>query len=308
MRSTICCFRMRCSTRSRPKSIVWSRPAGTGSPYLWSAHRCARMASSTTARSRSIAGSCSASSQRFFCRTIASSTSAGISPRAPASLAGRSRSPGTTSRLGWTCCSLPPVPRVSPFISRSARICGYRSRRAPRRHWPVPRSCSICPPATSRSARRRCAGCCAPRNRRAASPPTPIPPPAPASRRPTSPGTAKPGSSSWVKSWPRPSVSRRRLRWRPPMSISGAFARRGCGPTPLAIVRAPRRVPRTRRFAPSVSTSSRPRKSWPCAAMSSASPMCRPTRRCSPTIATKPTTFRSRAWLSGSTRPGSKNW
>ncbi len=40
---------------------------------------------------------------------------------------------------------------------------------------------------------------CAPRNRRAASPPTPIPPPAPASRRPTSPGTARPGSSSWAR-------------------------------------------------------------------------------------------------------------
>ena len=65
---------------------------------------------------------------------------------------------------------------------------------------------------------------------------------------------------------------------------------------------------RQRRSARSVSTSSRPRKSWPCAAMSSASPMCRPTRRCSPTIATRPTTSRSRAWRSGSRRPGSKNW
>ena len=40
--------------------------------------------------------------------------------------------------------------------------------------------CSTCRPATSRSARRRCGGCCAPR-KRAASQPTPIPPPAPAS-------------------------------------------------------------------------------------------------------------------------------
>ncbi len=71
--------------------------------------------------------------------------------------------------------------RGSPFMSRSARICGCRSRRAPRPHSPGPRSCSICRPATSRSARRRCAGCCAPRRRRAASPPTPIRPRARAS-------------------------------------------------------------------------------------------------------------------------------
>ena len=69
---------------------------------------------------------------------------------------------------------------VSPFMSRSARICGCRSRRARPRRSPGPKSCSTSRPATSRSARRRCAACCAPRNRRAALPPMPIPPPAPA--------------------------------------------------------------------------------------------------------------------------------
>ncbi len=72
--------------------------------------------------------------------------------------------------------------------------------------------------------------------------------------------------------------------------------------------RAPPPVARTRRSAPSASTSRRRRKSWPCAAMSSASPMCRPIRRCSPTIATRPTTSRFRGWPSGSRRPASKSW
>ena len=64
------------------------------------------------------------------------------------------------------------------------------------RRSPGPRSCSTSRPATSRSARRKCAGCCARRNRRAASRPMPIRRPAPASRRPTSPGTARPASSN----------------------------------------------------------------------------------------------------------------
>ena len=47
--------------------------------------------------------------------------------------AARSRSPGTARRLAPICCSPPRAGRVSPFMSRSARICGCRSRRAPRR-------------------------------------------------------------------------------------------------------------------------------------------------------------------------------
>ena len=62
------------------------------------------------------------------------------------------------------------------------------------------------------------------------------------------------------KSWPRPSGSRRRPRWRPPMSISGAFARSGCAPTPSATARAPRARRGARRSARSVSTSSRPQE------------------------------------------------
>ena len=70
--------------------------------------------------------------------------------------------------------------------------------------------------------------CYARRNRRAASPPTLIPPPAPANRRPTSPGTARPASSNWARLWPKPSAFRPIPKWRSPMSMSAGSARSGC--------------------------------------------------------------------------------
>ena len=72
----------------------------------------------------------------------------------------------------------------------------------------------------------------------------------------------------------------RRRRWPSPTSISAAFARSACAPTPLATARARQPARRPRRSAPSRSTSRRPASGWPCAATSSAFPMCRPTRRC----------------------------
>ena len=88
-------------------------------------------------------------------------------------------------------------------MPRSARTSGCRSRPAPRRRWPGPRCWPICRPATSPSARRRPGGCCASRNRRAASRPTSTPRPAPANRPPTSPGTARPRSTRTARSLAR---------------------------------------------------------------------------------------------------------
>ena len=219
------------------------------------------------------------------------------------SSAGRSQSPGTKPRSAAIFCLPPAARRVSPFTSRSARICGCRSRRAPLQRSPEPRSSSISPPATSRSARRKCAACCAPRNRRAASRPMPIPPPVPANRRPISPGTAKPASSNAATGSPRPSVFRHSPKSRLPMSMSDASARSGCGPTPSAIVCAP---PATneRRFARSASISRHRANRSSCAVKSSASRMCRRTRRCCARTATKPTTSRFRDWRSGLRRRG----
>ena len=106
---------------------------------------------------------------------------------------------------------------------------------------------------------------------------------------------------------PRPSGSPRSPKWRSPMSISAASARSGCAPTPSATARVrPRRraaVPhgrvRFRRAAGKLGVAPRGR---------ALSVMCRPTRRCCATIATRPTTSRSRAWRSGCGRPGSRSW
>ena len=46
---------------------------------------------------------------------------------------------------------------------------------------------------------------------------------------------------------------------------------------------------------------------WSCGGASSASRSCRPTRRCSPTIAMRPTTSRCRGWPGGSRQPASRS-
>ena len=181
MRSTICCFRMRCSTRSRrqiDRLVQASRDLFPGV--------CRRRAAALAGPALQLRG-------RDPSRAAARRRPEGLSaelPRVlrapPFHLGRRRRRPVDRGRRARRPVRRRPAVRrrrrvrVSPFMSKSARICGCRSRRAARRRRPAPRSCSTCPPATSRSARRRCAGCCAPRNRRAASPPTPIPPPAPA--------------------------------------------------------------------------------------------------------------------------------
>ena len=81
------------------------------------------------------------------------------------------------------------------------------------------------------------AAACARRNRRAASRPTPIRRPGSASRRPTSPGTARPASSRSASRCARPSASAPARRSRSPMSMSAASARSACAPTPSATMR-----------------------------------------------------------------------
>ena len=98
----------------------------------------------------------------------------------------RSASAGRPCRSAPTCCSPPRTCPASSSTPRSARTCGSRSRRAPRRRWRARPSCSTCPAARSPSAGPRTASCCAARPRPAAWPPTSTPPPARASRRPTS--------------------------------------------------------------------------------------------------------------------------
>ena len=97
-----------------------------------------------------------------------------------------------------------------------------------RRRWPARRCSPICRPATSRSARRRRGGCCAPRSRRAASRPICTPRRAPASPPPISPGTARPRSSRTARRWPRPSASRRPASSPWPISTSICCARSAC--------------------------------------------------------------------------------
>src|SRR6516162_5044409 len=53
----------------------------------------------------------------------------------------RSRSPAVKPRSAAICCLLHAAVRVSPFMSRSARICGSRNRRARLRRSPAQRSC-----------------------------------------------------------------------------------------------------------------------------------------------------------------------
>src|SRR5229473_2851924 len=61
--------------------------------------------------------------------------------------AGRSGSPRTRRLLAAIFCSPLRERRLSPSTSRSAKIYGCRSRRAPRRRSPAPRSSSTSPPA-----------------------------------------------------------------------------------------------------------------------------------------------------------------
>ena len=108
--------------------------------------------------------------------------------------------------------------RHRPAVRGRGRAEPHRARRDLRGHlgpdaaqlarprWPAPRCSPTCRPATSPSARRRRGGCCAPRNRRAASRPISTPRRAPASPPPISPGTARPRSSRTARRWPRPSA------------------------------------------------------------------------------------------------------
>ncbi len=122
--------------------------------------------------------------------------------------AARSPSARTPRRSAPTCCSPPRICPASSCTPRSARTSGSRSRPVRRRRWPARRCWPTCPPATSPSARRRRAGCCAHRSPPAASRPICTPPRAPANPPPTSPGTARPRSSRTATRWPRPSASR----------------------------------------------------------------------------------------------------
>ena len=151
------------------------------------------------------------------------------------------------------------------------------------------------------------AAACARRNRRAASPPMPIRRPGSASRRPTSPGTARPASSRSASRCARRRASAPARRSRSPMSMSAASARSACARTRSATMRglAAARARRPfRRDRIRLRAAVRPAR--PQAPRSSASRSCRPTRRCCATIATRPTTSRCRAWRNGCKSTGLK--
>ena len=192
-------------------------------------------------------------------------------------------------------------------MSRSAKTSGCRSRRRATRRWPAPRCWSTSRPATSPSARPRCAGCCAAASRRAPVRPMPTRRRAPANRPPTSPGTARPRSSNAATSSPNRSASRRTRpscvadvdlgRIRQERLRNGGFADNA----------AMRGRQRSRASAASSSRSTRRRQRGARARRSSASPTCRPIPPSCATIATRPTTSRSRAWRSGCSRAASEN-
>ena len=96
-------------------------------------------------------------------------------------------------------------------LSRPHRSCrdlrgylGSATHPAARRRWRGRQCWRICRRAISPSARPRPAGCCASRNRRGVWRPISMPPPGPASRPPTSLGTARPRCSRTARRWPRP--------------------------------------------------------------------------------------------------------
>ena len=175
-----------------------------------------------------------------------------------------------------------------------------------RPRWPARRCWPISRPATSPSARRRPGGCCAARNRRAAWPPISMPPPAPASRPPIWPGTARRRSSRTARCWPRPSdfpadaSSRRRHRPRSAARTSGMRMGTLRHQPPAATHAA---VPTHRLPARSAGAGHRLR-----AARSSASRSCPRTATGWSRIATRHTTSRSPAWRSGCARPGIQRW
>ena len=78
----------------------WSRRRPICCRCCWSARRCAMPARCTTARWRSIAAGCWAWCRRCTCRTIANSTSRGISWRATGWRAARSPSAASTAPFG----------------------------------------------------------------------------------------------------------------------------------------------------------------------------------------------------------------
>ena len=220
----------------------------------------------------------------------------------------RSSSPARTRRSASTCCSARPARVPSPSMSRSARTSGCRCRRRAMPRWRAPRSCSTCRPATSPSARPSRGACCAAASRRAPSPPMPIRPPGPANRPPTSPGTATPRSTNAATSSPRSARFDREFDDRhAPTSTSAASARSACATTasPTAPLIEGDAAARFRTV--DVRARRADRAAWRSSGRSSASPMCRPIRPSCATIATRPTTSRSRAWRSGCSRAGSRS-
>ncbi len=95
-----------------------------------SALRCAPTADSSTPRSSSIAGGCSASCPRAICPSTTSSMRSGISGQPGTRSARRSTCWASTCRSGPGCCSKAPTCPSSASTSRSARTCGRRSRPA----------------------------------------------------------------------------------------------------------------------------------------------------------------------------------
>ena len=208
-------------------------------------------AGSTTAPSSSIAARSWAWCRRSTCRTTANSTRSAISPRAPTSSSSRitlagQEVPFGTDLLFRSTGTVPftfhveicediwvPVPPSSHAALAGAEVLVNLSAS----NITIGKARDA-PPAVRQ------------RNRRAASRPTPIRPPAPASRRPISPGTARPAIFEMRRpARPRPSASRkdstivrRRCRSRP--HPPGA----ACATTPSATARSwrPSKVARFR--------------------------------------------------------------
>ena len=241
--------------------------------------------------------------RRSTCRTTASSTRSGISCRAPTCVERHDRLAGQRRRSAPTCCSAPtarvavtfhveicediwvPVPPSSHAALAGAEVLLNLSasnitigKAEPRR--------LLCGSQSARCHRGLCL-----LGRRAR-----------ANRRPTSPGTATRRSTNAATSSPNRALREGLDASSRPTSISAASARSGCATT--ASPTAPRaRATRSRASARVDFALDAPAAERGAASgRSSASPTCRRTRPSCATIATRPTTSRSRAWRSACSR------
>ena len=219
--------------------------------------------------------------------------------------AARSGSAGPTCRSAPTCCSPPTTCPASCCTSRSARTCGCRCRRAPRRPWPARPSCSNLSgsPITVGRAEDRQLLCRSASSRCLAAYVYAAAGQGESSHRPV---LGRPDddlrerrAAGRVRAFPG---RRPRTRW--PTSTSTCCARSGCR---MGTFDDNRRAHADGRLPPRVVHARSARRRHRAAAERRArTRSCRPTPRASPWTATRPTTSRSPGCSSGCARSATR--